>query len=283
MRRAPALAGLLESFFQRRLVEQRNVSPLTIATYRDALRLLVRFAAKRHQREPCRLEVRDLDREVVLAFLEDLERTRGTVPRTRNARLTAIRSFFRHVAASDPAAIAVAQRVSQIPSKRMVIQAPRHLAVTVVDALLAATDRDTPRGRRDYTLLLFLARTGARVSEAIGIDAADLRFERPAQVLLRGKGRKERVLPLAPDLTRSLEQLCQERGLAPLARAPVFVGAHEARLTRFGATHILRRTVARASARAPDLARTAVSPHVLRHSFAMRLLQAGTDLVTIQA
>jgi len=283
MSNPPNLAGLLESFFRRRLIEQRNASPLTIATYRDALRLLVLYTSSRVKRDPCRLEVRDLDRDVVLGFLEHGERHRGNGPRTRNARLTAIRSFFRHVAASDPASLAIAQRVIDIPSKRAVLQAPRHLSAPAVDALLNAPDQQTAAGRRDYTLLLFLARTGARVSEASGIDAADLRLGRPPHVLLCGKGRKERVLPLAPDLARALEQLCKERRLQACDRAAVFIGARGERLTRFGATHIVRRAVRRAAAHMPELRRTKVSPHLLRHSLAMRLLQAGTDVVTIQA
>lgn len=283
MRRLPNLAGLLESFFQRRLLEQRNVSPLTVATYRDALRLLVRYASARLQREPYRLEVRDLDRDVVLGFLEHVERERGNGPRTRNARLTAIRSFFRHVAVSDPAALAVAQRVLDIPSKRTVLRAPRHLSTLAIDALLNAPDQQTPRGRRDYALLLLLARTGARVSEAIGVNVADLQLERPPQVRLRGKGRKERVLPLAPDLARTLDRLCKERGLERGGQVPIFIGARGERLTRFGAIHVVRRAVRLGVAQAPDLARSKVSPHLLRHSLAMRLLQAGTDLVTIQA
>lgn len=283
MRPTPTLATLLESFFRRRLIDQRNASPLTVATYRDALRLLVRYAATRAKREPCRLELADLDRDVILAFLEHVERERGNGPRTRNARLTAIRSFFRHVAASDPSALGIAQRVLSIPSKRTVLHAPRHLPPAHIDALLEAPDRHTLRGNRDYTLLLFLARTGARVSEAVGVEAADLRLTRPPQVLLRGKGRKERLLPLAPDLARALETLCKQRGIGSQCREPVFVGAHGTRLTRFGATHVLRRAVRRAAGKAPPLARVRVSPHLLRHSLAMRLLQAGTDLVTIQA
>ena len=283
MNRSPTLAGLLESFFHRRLIEQRNVSPLTVATYRDARRLLVRYAAGRLKREPYRLEVRDLDRDVGLGFLAHIERARGNGPRTRNARLTAIRSFFRHVAASDPRARALAPRVLDIPSKRTVLRAPRHLSPTAVDARLKAPDQHTPRGRRDYALLLLWARTGARVSEAIGVDAADLQLDRPPQVHLRGKGRKERVLPLAPDLARTLDRLCAERGLQRGRPAPVFVGARCERLTRFGAIHVVRRAVRRAMAPVPDLARSKVSPHLLRHRLAMRLLQAGTDLVTIQA
>lgn len=277
------LGALLESFFRRRLIEQRNASPLTVATYRDGLRLLVLYASGRARCEPCRLTVDDLDRDIVLEFLDHVERTRGNGPRTRNARLTAIRSFFRHAAATDPAALGIAQRVLEIPSKRTVLQAPRHLPVAQVEALLDTPDRHSRLGNRDYTLLLFLARTGARVSEAIGVDAADLRLARPPHVLLRGKGRKERLLPLAPDLARALEALCKQRGVGPEMRAPIFVGTHGTRLTRFGATHVVRRAVRRAAAQIPSLARARVSPHLLRHSLAMRLLESGTDLVTIQA
>jgi integrase/recombinase XerD len=277
------LACLLESFFRRRLIEQRNVSPLTVAAYRDALRILVLYASRRAKREPCRLEVQDLGRDVVLGFLEHVERDRGNGSRTRNARLTAIRSFFRHVAASDPGALAIAQQVLDIPSKRTILKAPRHLPTNAVNTLLDAPDQQTPLGRRDYALLLFLARTGARVSEAIGVDAADLRLDRPPHVLLRGKGRKERLVPLAPDLARALESLRKERSLGNGEHQPVFVGVRGGRLTRFGATHVVRRAVRRAAAHNPDLARERVSPHLLRHSLAMQLLRAGTDLVTIQA
>lgn len=277
------LACLLESFFRHRLIEQRNVSSLTVAAYRDALRLLVLYASRHAKREPCRLEVRDLGRDTVLGFLQHAERDRGNGTRTRNARLTAIRSFFRHVAASDPGALALAQQVLDIPSKRTILKAPRHLPATAVNTLLDAPDQQTPLGRRDYVLLLFLARTGARVSEAIGVDAADLRMDRPPHVLLRGKGRKERLIPLAPDLVRALESLCKERGVGNDDHKPVFVGVRGGRLTRFGATHVVRRAVRRAATHAPDLARERVSPHLLRHSLAMQLLKAGTDLVTIQA
>jgi integrase/recombinase XerD len=282
MSKPPSLACLLESFFRRRLIEQRNVSPLTVATYRDALRLLVLYASRQAKREACRLEVQDLDRDIVLGFLQHVEQDRGNGPRTRNARLTAIRSFFRHVAANDPGSLVTAQRVLDIPSKRTVLTAPRHLSATAIDTLLNAPDQQTALGRRDYALLLFLARTGARVSEAIGVNAADLRLDRPPHVLLRGKGRKERLVPLAPDIAQVLAKLRKERGLTDEPE-PVFVGAHGERLTRFGATHVVRRAVRSAGVHLPELARARVSPHLLRHSLAMQLLRAGTDLVTIQS
>jgi len=214
----------------------------------------------------------------VLAFLEHLERKRGNGPKTRNARLTAIRSFFRHVAASDPGSLGIAQRVLAIPTKRTTTGVPPHLSAAHLTALLKAPDSATQQGRRDRALLLFLARTGARVSEAVGVDAADLRLERPCQVLLRGKGRKERVVPLAIDLVEILRGLCRERNLGATEHQPLFIGARGERLTRFGAAHIVRRAVERAA-----LADVRVSPHVFRHTLAMQLLRARVDLITIQA
>ncbi|MBK8996118.1 MAG: tyrosine-type recombinase/integrase [Myxococcales bacterium] len=282
-RTSTALAGLLESFFRHRLPMQRNASPATIASYRDGLRLLVLYAATRARRQPCELAVADLDRDVILAFLDHLEQQRRNGPKTRNSRLTAIRSFFRHVAACDPASLGVAQRVLSIPTKRTTTRMPQHLAAAELEALLAAPDAQTVQGRRDRAFLLFLARTGARVSEAIGVDAADLRLERPCQVLLRGKGRKQRTLPLAGDLVHALRAICRERGLGAAEHRPIFVGVRGERLTRFGATHIVRRAVMSADLRTPGRSRARVSPHVFRHTLAMQLLRNRVDLVTIQA
>jgi integrase/recombinase XerD len=280
----PSLASLLESFFRHRLTKQRNASRSTMASYRDALRLLVLFAAERTGRKPCSLTVEDLDRDMILAFLDELEQKRKNTVRTRNARLGAIRSFFHHVAANDPAALGVAQRVLAIPIKKSHTEITHHLSRSELDALIAAPDQRTSLGRRDRTLLLFLARTGARVSEALGVDACDLQLEQPRpQVLLRGKGRKERIVPIPHDLVKALQALMRERGIDQHHRGALFVGTQGARLTRFGATHIVRRAVAAATANMPELARKTISPHVLRHSLAMVLLQSGVDLLTIQA
>ena len=280
---APSLAGLLESFFRRRLVDQRNASPATIASYRDGLRLLVRYVAEKLGRAPSALAIADLDRDVILAFLAQLESQRANSARTRNARLTAIRSFFRHVAASDPASMGVAQRVLAIPSKRTNSVMPRHLATPDLDGLLAAPDRQTEQGRRDHAILLFLVRTGARVLEAVGIDASDLKLEPPRQVSLHGKGRKQRAVPLSADVAQTLRALCQERGLGADERKPVFVGSGGERLTRFGVTHLVRRAAAAALVTNPAAKHGRVSPHIFRHTLAMQLLQSRVDLVTIQA
>jgi integrase/recombinase XerD len=278
------LAPLLESFFRNRLTRQRNASPSTIASYRDALRMLVLFVAESTRRKPCALSITDFDRDLVLAFLDELQEKRMNTIQTRNARLTAIRSFFHHVAANDPASLGIAQRILAIPFKRPNVEVTHHLSRDEVDALIGAPDQQTRRGRRDRTLLLFLARTGARVSEAIGVNAGDLQLDRPrSQVLLRGKGRKERIVPIPSDLVKALQSLMDERGMALHETRPLFVGTHETRLTRFGATHIVRRAVATATLTVPNLARKPISPHVFRHSLAMTLLQSGVDLLTIQA
>jgi integrase/recombinase XerD len=174
--------------------------------------------------------------------------------------------------------------VLAIPSKKSDIPTTHYLSRVELDALINAPSHDSPRGRRDRVLLLFLARTGARVSEALGVEAEDLLLQgaRP-QVLLRGKGRKERIVPLSRDLVAALERLLRERGLSQHEHAPVFVNSQGRRLTRFGATHIVRRAVAAAPSHISKLAQDSVSPHVFRHSLAMILLQSGVDLLTIQA
>lgn len=276
--------SLLESFFRHRMVKQRNASSATIMSYRDALRMLIQFVADRARCAPCALTIDNLDRDTVLAFLDNLETTRANTIQTRNARLAAIRSFFHHVAASDPASLGIAHRILAIPIKRAHIEVTHHLTRDELDALIAAPDRQTPRGRRDRTLLLFLGRTGARVSEALSVNVCDLQLDRTRpQVLLRGKGRKERVVPISADLAGALRALITERSLGSDPAGPIFRGTHGERLTRFGATHVVRRAVAAARATQPSLAQKVVSPHVLRHTLAMTLLQSGVDLLTIQA
>ncbi len=279
-----SLAPLLESFFRHRLTKQRNASHATVASYRDALRMLILFAAERTGQKPHALAVEDLDRDLVLAFLDELEQKRKNAVVTRNARLTAIRSFFHHVAANDPASLGIAQRNLAIPTKRAHTEVTHHLARHEVDALINAPDQQTLRGRRDRALLLFLARTGARISEALGINACDLQLDRPRpQLLLRGKGRKERFVPISDDLVKALKALMSERRIAHQDVLPLFVGTHDTRLTRFGATHIVRRAAVIATACRPELAHKSITPHVFRHSLAMTLLQSGVDLLTIQA
>ena len=273
----------LESFFRDRLVSQRRCSPATVSTYRDGLRLLLIFASKQTGKPPSRLTVEDLDREVILAFLNHLESERGNSIRTRNARLAAIRSFFHHVAYCDPSSIGIVQRVTAIQEKRATRRSITYLRVDELEMLMKTLDRATWQGRRDHVLLLFLGRTGARVSEAININVSDLRLNHPSQVLLHGKGFKERIVPLTMDLITVLSEWCNENHLSEKDDNPVFINARRQRLTRYGVTHILLRAVKSVHKEHPHLAKMKISPHTLRHSVAMHMLQAGVDLTTIQS
>jgi len=277
------LAGYLESFFRNRLVAQLRASPATVSTYRDGLRLLLVFASKQTGKSPSQLSVEDLDRDFILAFLDHLEKERGNSIRTRNARLAVIKSFFHHVAYCDPSSIGIVQRVTAIQEKRFTRKSISYLRKEELDALLKILDRANWQGRRDYVLLLFLGRTGARVSEAININASDLRLDRPSQVLLHGKGFKERIVPLTEDLIKALSEWYQENKLRKDDDNPVFINARKQRLTRFGVTHILARAVKLVPNKLPHLASQRISPHTLRHSVAMHMLQAGVDLTTIQS
>lgn len=277
------LADFIVSFFRRRLVAQRRASPATVASYRDTLRLLLVFAAKRKDRPVSRLSIEDLNRDVILAFLDHLEQERKNGVRTRNVRLAAIHSFFQHVAYADPTTMGVASRVLGIQGKRTTKRLVGYLHPEDLNAIIATPDRTTTQGRRDHALLLFLARTGARVSEAITATQADIQMSWPPQVLLRGKGSKERIVPLAKDTAEVLKSLINERKTSSDSQAPIFVNARARPLTRYGVIHILRRTVEKTTKVRPLLTTIAISPHTLRHSMAMRLLQSGVDLTTIQA
>ncbi len=275
------LADLLESFFRKHLVAQRGASPATVNCYRDALRLFLTFASEHAKKRPSQLRIEELDREMVLAFLDHLERERTNSVRTRNCRLAAIHSFFHHVASRDPEVMNIASTVLGIQGKRTTKPILGYLRQPDLETLLAAPDRSKPRGRRDHALLLFLARTGARVSEAIGVNVGDLTLEWPSQVLLRGKGAKQRIVPIAKDTASLLRACLEERRVASQPQAPVFVNARGRRLSRFGVIYILRRAVSITTK--PIAGTKSISPHTLRHSLAMGLLQSGVDPITIQA
>jgi len=277
------LAAHLESFFRDRLVSQRRCSPATIAAYRDGLRLLLIFASNQTGKPPSRLALEDLDREMILAFLNHLESERGNSVRTRNARLAAIKSFFQHITYADPAKAGLVQRILAIQEKHPVKKTIGYLRQDDFAVLLSAPDQSTWQGRRDYTLLLFLGRTGARVSEATNLNGSALRLEKPYQVLLRGKGSKERVIPLIEDVATALRRYRDENAHRLGAEGPFFISRGGDRLTRFGVVHIVDRAAKAAAIRQPHLAKLTISPHTLRHTVAMHMLQAGVDLTTIQS
>jgi len=276
---APALAPLLQSFFLDRLIQQRNASPATIASYRDTFRLLLRFAEDHLHRPAAFLTTEDLGAPLILAFLDHLERDRGNSVRTRNARLAAVHSFASHAGREEPVALAQVQRVLAIPSKRFSRPVLGHLSREEVHALLDAPDRSTWSGRRDAVLFATLYNTGARISEALGLDVASVHLERTPRVHLHGKGRKERVVPLWKSTARALAEWIRERDASPAT--PLFSNRHGGRLTRSGVARRLALAVHDASQVCPSLRSRRISPHTLRHTTAMHLLESGTDISVI--
>ena len=276
---AIAFPVLLQDFFLRRLIEQRGASARTIESYRDAFELLLGFVEQRTGKQPSALSMADLDAPVVLDFLDHLETERGNGARTRNARLAAVRSFMRYACVRDPVSLPIAQRVLAIPSKRFDRPVLGFLTREEVAAILDAPDRSTWSGHRDAVLLATTYNTGARVSEITGLRVRDVLLDRQTAVLLHGKGRKERAIPLWKSTATELRGWLHRTQLGP--DAPVFPNRAGAPLSRSGVRDRLERTVATATPTCPSLQGQHVSPHTLRHSCAMHLLQSGTDLAVI--
>jgi integrase/recombinase XerD len=271
--------ALVQDFFLRRLVDQRGASTRTIESYRDAFELLFAFTEQRTGKQPSALSLADLDAPLVLDFLDHLESERGNGARTRNARLAAIRSFMRYASARDPASLPIAQRVLAIPTKRFDRPVLGFLTRDEVAAVLDAPDRSTWSGHRDAVLLATMYNTGARVSEITGLRVHDVLLDRQTAVHLHGKGRKERAIPLWKSTASELRGWLQRT--RPNPEAPVFPNRAGGPLSRSGVRDRLERAVAVAAHRCPSLQEQHVSPHTLRHSTAMHLLQSGTDLAVI--
>ena len=272
---AASLPALLQAFFSDRLLRQRRASPHTIAGYRDTFRLLLRFAAEQLGKAPTELGVEDLDARFVGRFLDHLEAERGNSARTRNARLAAIRSFFRYVALSEPAHALLCQRILAMPSKRHERQPVEFLDRPEINALLAAPDTSTWTGQRDRMLLLVAIQTGLRVSELIGLRNQDVVLGTGAHVRCEGKGRKHRCTPLRKDALVMVEAWQRER--RGLSEDPLFPSLRGGPLSRDAVERLVAKHVAAAQPRCPSLKRKRVTPHVLRHTAAMELLQHGVD------
>ena len=273
------LAPLLEAFFTERLIAQRRVSGHTVAAYRDTMCLLLRFTQQRIGKAPQHLDLTDLDAPLIAAFLDYLEAERGVCVRTRNARLTAIRSLFNFAAYRCPEHSASIQRVLAIPQKKNTKALVTYLTDQEMAALLAAPDRATRLGRRDHALLLLALETGLRVSELTELTCGSLDLGSGGHVRCMGKGRKERITPLRRQTRTMLRAWLSERGGA--AADPLFSGPRGNRLSRDAVRRLVERHVATAAAQCKSLASKRISPHTLRHSCAMNLLRHGVDPATI--
>ena len=274
-----ALAPTLQAFFTDRLTRQRQASLHTIAAYRDALKLLLAFATARTGTPPSRLDLAELDAPLIGAFLNHLETDRGNSARTRNARLAAIHTLFRHAALLRPDDAAIIQRVLAIPPKRFDRTIVTYLTEPEITALLAAPDTTNWTGRRDRALLMLACQTGLRASELLGLTITDLHLGTGAHVSCLGKGRKHRITPLTSATTTQLAGWLTER--AGQATDPVFPTRRGTPLSPDGLQRRLATHVVTATHNCPTLHGKTTTPHTLRHSAAMRLLHAGVDTSVI--
>jgi site-specific recombinase XerD len=273
------IAPTLQSFFTDRLVKQRRASARTIAAYRDSLRLLVVFVHHRTGTPPCSISWDDLDVEMIGSFLDHLEAERDNSPRTRNLRLTAIRSLFTYASLRHPEHALLIQRVLAIPPKRFERPTVSFLTAVEIDALLAAPNSTRWEGRRDRALLLVAVQTGLRVSELTGLNCGDVTLGTGGCVRCEGKGRRHRAVPLTAATAAVLRQWIEER--SGLRDDPLFPTRTGRRLSTDAVERLVHKHAVTAAQGCRTLHADKVHPHVLRHSCAMALLQAGVDTAVI--
>jgi len=273
------LASLIQRYFTDRLLTQVGASPHTVAAYRDAFRMLLKFAATALGRQPSELRLEELDAAFLGRFLDHLESGRTNSIRTRNHRPAALRAFFRYVALAEPAFLLQAQRILAIPSKRYEKRPVEFLTEEESAAVIAAPDANTWIGRRDRALLLLAVQTGLRNSELTALKRKDVHTGTGAHVRCLGKGRKQRCTPLRQDVAAVLQQwLSQQPGAAD---DPLFPGSRGGTLSADAVQRLVSRHVQAARRGCPSLAAKRVTPHTLRHAAAMALLHCGVDLSVI--
>ena len=274
----PTFASMLQHFFLKRLMSQRNASPHTIASYRDTFRLLLEHVSKMTHKQPSSLTIEDINVRTILDFLDHIEIDRGNSPSSRNVRLAAIRSFFRYCAYLAPGSLDVIQKVLAIPIKKTVCREVDFLSVEEMQAIIDAPDLSTWSGIRDHTMFATLYNTGTRVSEITGMKIMDLSLSTPC-VRIHGKGRKDRVMPLWKSTIKLLKNWLMHVNGNP--ESPLFPNTRGKHMTRHGVEYRLRITKKAAEAQCPSLKEKQITPHTVRHTTAMHLLQSGTEVSVI--
>ena len=275
------LAMFIKRFFSHYLPAQKGLAVNTIMAYRDAIKLLLCYAADTLKRSVEELCVEEIDESLVLGFLDHLENTRGCIPRTRNARLAAIRALFGFIAREEPSLLLHCQTIRTIPLKRTQHQTVDYLEENEMQALLNMVELNPRNGVRDKALLLLLYNTGARVSEIVKLKVGDLRLNDAAQVKLLGKGQKYRSCPLWPETLEALHDYLKHRTPKDPAAQQLFLNANGSPLTRFGVRHIIGTYATKAKRQCTSIAAKAVNPHTIRHTTAMHLLRAGNDITMV--
>lgn len=275
---SPTFATLVQEFFTDYMVQQRALSPCTVASYRDTFVLLLRYA-QQQGKNPSSVELTDITAKFLAGFLDHLEKDRHNSVRSRNIRLAAVRSFLKFAARRDPAHLRVIEQALAVPMKRfdrkMVGFVPREQMLAVIDA-----PSDTWIGQRDRLMLTLMFNTGARVSEIIGVRVADVVLGPTSSIRLHGKGRKQRSLPLWKTTARAVRDWLH-LNLQLQAESPLLPRRDGKPMTRANVAQRLKLAVQIASQKYPELANMSVSPHLVRHATAMSLLQAGVDLCEI--
>lgn len=272
------IANFIKRFLSYYLPVQRGLAANTILAYRDAIKLLLCYAADTLHKNVEKLCVENIDESLVLQFLDHLENTRTCSARTRNARLAAIRALFSFIAREEPCLLLHSQLIRTIPIKRIQHKTVGYLEENEMQALLDTVEINSRTAVRDKALLLLLYNTGARVSEIVGLKEADLRLDGVAQITLLGKGNKYRACPLWDETLQALDDYLKQRTAKDPAAKQLFLNANGSPITRFGVRYIIGKYAEKAKNKCPSIASKTVSPHTIRHTTAMHLLRAGNDV-----
>jgi site-specific recombinase XerD len=272
-------SSLLQRFFVERLMQQRNASPRTVASYRDSFRLLLGYMKDHRGKCPSAVTLNDFNAELILEFLDHLESKRRNSIRSRNTRLAALHSFARFVALQCPPALHLCHQILAIPAKLFEKPMLGFLSREEFRAILSAPDARTWCGRRDRILFSLLYNTGARVSELIGIRVADIMLDGTPSVRLHGKGRKQRTVPLWKETATQVRQWIKQESLQP--SNTLLPNRQGMPMTRSNVSERLALATAAATTRCPQLKGRRITPHTIRHTTAMHLLQSGVDITVI--
>jgi len=278
MKETHSVAEYIRPYFYNYLSTTKGLSVHTILSYRDALKLLLRFIADNLKQSVDHLTIEDLDDKLILAFLDYMEKNMGSSVATRNSRLAGLRSFFRFVGREAPEILNQCRRVHLIPTKRTEHKIVEYLDCEEMEAMFDAVDSSSRTGLRDLALLLTLYNTGARVNEVVDLALEDLKLEPPSQVKMLGKGRKRRACPLWPETVQALKVYINNRHPRNASNKQLFLNANGESITRFGVRHIIKTYAEKAALQCPTLRDKSIGPHTFRHSTAMHLLQAGNDI-----
>jgi integrase/recombinase XerD len=272
------LAKFIKRFLSHYVPVQKGLSHNTILAYRDAIKLLLCYAADTLNKSVEDLCVEEINESLVLDFLDYLENKRGCSPRTRNARLAAIRALYGFIAREEPSLLLHCQTIRTIPLKRTQHKTVDYLEENEMQALLNAVEVNSRSGVRDNALLLLLYNTGARVSEIVQLKVTDLRLDGTTQVKLLGKGNKYRSCPLWPETVEALQDYLKQRTAKDPAEQQIFLNSNGLPLTRFGVRHIIGKHATAAKRKCPSIGSKPVNPHTIRHTTAMHLLRSGNDI-----